>query len=206
MTDLWYPGRTATNDIGNHGAMDGGPSRVTWHTTSNNSDWSWSNEFGYFSGGGQGVAPHAVYDPFTGQFGQLFPANSRSLSLQNDGSVRTNRTGDYNIQIEIVFTEGETVNGRTYHSVAETPCVGLSGIINWLRSLGIKDGWPGGAPRAFARQTVSLDTWLNQGGHYGHCHVPGNSHVDPGPMPNLFGPTPPPPPPPTGITLLEDLL
>jgi hypothetical protein len=33
---------------------------------------------------------------------------------------------------------------------------------------------------------VSLDTWLKLGGHYGHNQIPGNSHVDPGPMPNLF--------------------
>jgi hypothetical protein len=24
------------------------------------------------------------------------------------------------------------------------------------------------------------DVWLNQGGHYGHCNVPGNDHWDPG--------------------------
>jgi len=41
---------------------------------------------------------------------------------------------------------------------------------------------------------------LNKGGHYGHCHVPGNSHVDPGVMPDLFKvvtPTPTPTPKPT---------
>jgi hypothetical protein len=142
------------------------------------------------------VAPHLLWDPFTGEIAQFFPANSRSLSLQNAGSVKTNRTGAYCIQIETVFTEGETVNGKRYNTVRDTPCKGLSGIMAWLRSLGIPDAWPGGAPTAFARDTVPMDTWLKLGGHYGHNQIPGNSHVDPGPMPNLFavGPTSAPKP------------
>lgn len=186
MVDLWYPG-AERHPVGNTGAMEGGPARATWHITSNAKDWTFKNELGWFTGGGKDVAPHLLWDPFTGQVAQFFPADSRSLSLQNAGSVRTNRTGKYNIQIEIVFTEGETVNGKVYHSVKETPCKGLDAIVAWLRSLGIVDAWPGGVPTSFARDTVSLDTWLHSGGHYGHNQVPGNSHVDPGPMPNLFG-------------------
>lgn len=186
MTDLWMPG-AEKHPIGNTGAMEGGPSRATWHITSNAKDWTFKNELGWFTGGGKDVAPHLLWDPFTGQVAQFFPADSRSLSLQNAGSVRTNRTGKYNIQIEIVFTEGETVNGKVYHSVKETPCKGLDAIVAWLRSLGIVDAWPGGVPTSFARDTVSVDaTWLDRGGHYGHNQVPGNSHVDPGPMPDLF--------------------
>jgi hypothetical protein len=122
---------------------------------------------------------------------QFFPADSRSLSLQNAGSVRTNRTGRYCIQVETVFTAGETVGGKVYATVRDTPCKGLDQIMAWLRSLGIPDVWPGGAPTAFARDTVSIDTWTSNGGHYGHNQIPGNSHVDPGPMPALFTTTPP---------------
>lgn len=71
---------------------------------------------------------------------------------------------------------------------------GLDKVIAWARSLGIKDVWPGGVPVAFARDTVPLSTWLNQGGHYGHNQVPGNDHIDPGPMPDIFAATTPPPP------------
>lgn len=193
MTDFWCPDADK-HDVGNRGAMEGGPSRATWHITSNATDHSFHNELGWFTGGGRDVAPHLLWDPFTGEIAQFFPADSRSLSLQNAGSVRTNRTGKYNIQIEIVFTEGETVNGKVYHSVKETPLKGLGAIVAWLRSLGIVDAWPGGVPTSFARDTVSLDTWLHQGGHYGHNQVPGNSHVDPGPMPDLFGVKPKPAP------------
>jgi len=194
MVDLWMPG-VARHDLGNHGAMEGGAARATWHITSNANDHTFANEYGWFTGGGADVAPHILWDPFTGQIAQFFPADSRSLSLQNAGSVRTNRTGKYNIQIEIVFTAGEVVNGKVYHTVAETPRKGLGAIVTWLRSLGIKDVWPGGEPKSFARDTVSLDTWLHSGGHYGHNQVPGNSHVDPGPLGNIFGVAAPKPTP-----------
>jgi hypothetical protein len=185
MADLWMPGATR-HALGNEGAMNGGPARVVWHITSNEHDWTFKNELGWFTGGGASVAPHLLWEPFTGEIAQLFPADSRSLSLQNAGTVKTNRTGKYCIQIETVFTAGETVNGKKYNSVRDTPCKGLDNIMTWLRSLGIPDVWPGGAPAAFARDTVPLDTWLNRGGHYGHHQIPGNSHVDPGPMPDLF--------------------
>ena len=158
MVDLWMPG-ASRHDLGNHGAMSGGPARATHHITSNSKDWTFTNEYGWFTGGGADVAPHILADPFTGQIAQFFPADSRSLSLQNDGAVRTNRTGKYNIQIEWVFTAGETVNGKVYHTLAETPMKPLPQIMAWLRSLGIPDVWPGGEPTGFTRDTVSELTW-----------------------------------------------
>jgi peptidoglycan hydrolase-like protein with peptidoglycan-binding domain len=195
MVDLWIPG-AARHAVGNTGAMNGGPARAVWHITSNATDWTFTRELGWFTGGGADVAPHLLWDPFTGEIAQFFPADSRSLSLQNAGDVRTNRTGAYCVQIEIVFTEGETVGGKKYNSVRDTPCKSLDQITTWLRSLGIADTWPGGSPTGFVRDTVSLDSWLKLGGHYGHNQIPGNSHVDPGPMPNLFGTTPVTPPKP----------
>lgn len=197
MVDLWMPG-ASVHSVGNTGAMSGGPARAVWHTTSNEHDWTFENELGWFKGGGAGVAPHLLWDPFTGQIAQFFPADSRALALQNAGDVRTNRTGKYCIQIEIVFTAGENVNGTRYVSVADTPCKNLDKIMAWLRSLGIKDSWPGGAPEYLARDTVSINAWLENGGHYGHNQIPGNSHVDPGPMPDLFK-TPKPAPKPTPV-------
>lgn len=185
MVDLWMPGATKRS-VGNTGVMEGGPARAVWHITSNSSDWTFTNELGWFTGGGADVAPHLLWDPFTGQIAQFFPADSRSLSLANAGSVKTNRTGKYCIQIEIVFTANETVDGKKYATVRDTPCNGLDKIMEWLRSLGIADTWPGGAPTAFARDTVSVALYQEAGGHYGHHQIPGNNHVDPGPMPDLF--------------------
>jgi hypothetical protein len=191
MVDLWMPG-AARHSLGNTGAMNGGPARAVWHITSNEHDWTFKNELGWFTGGGASVAPHLLWDPFTGEIAQMFPADSRSLSLQNDGAVKTNRTGKYCVQIETVFTQGETVGGKKYNAVKDTPCKGLDQIMDWLRSLGIPDVWPGGAPTGFVRDTVSAEMWATEGGQYGHNQIRGNSHVDPGPMPNLatFGTTP----------------
>ncbi|MCX4596074.1 endolysin [Streptomyces sp. NBC_01549] len=197
MVDLWMPG-AARHALGNEGAMNGGPARAVWHITSNATDWTFARELGWFTGGGADVAPHLLWDPWTGEIAQFFPADSRSLSLQNAGDVRTNRTGKYCVQIEIVFTANETVGGKRYATVRDTPCKGLDGIMTWLRSLGIPDVWPGGAPTGFVRDTVSLDAWTKLGGHYGHNQIPANSHVDPGPMPDLFAHAPvTPPKPPT---------
>lgn len=195
MADMWMPG-ASKRSIGNTGAMEGGPARATWHTTSNPNSWSYSAHVNYFTQGGAGVAPHLLWDPFSGDVAQFFPANSRALALKNAGDVRTNRTGKYNIQIEIVFTENETVGGKKYASVKDTPCKGLDKVVAWLRSLGIADVWPGGVPTSFARDTVSIGTWTGKSGYYGHNQVPGNDHVDPGPMPNLFGVAPKPKPSP----------
>lgn len=195
MVDLWMPG-ALRHSVGNTGTMNGGPSRVTWHTTSNTTDHTFARELGWFTNGGVSAAPHLLWDPFTGEIAQLFPADSRSLSLMNAGTVKTNRTGKYNIQIEIVFTAGEVVNGKTYNTVAETPCKNLDKIVAWLKSLGIAEKWPAGSPSGLHRQTVGIDFWLDNGGHYGHCHVPGNSHLDPGVMPNLFVVIKPPAPKP----------
>ncbi|MEV6548018.1 hypothetical protein AB0M57_04820 [Streptomyces sp. NPDC051597] len=185
MPDMWMPG-AERRPVGNTAPMNGGPPRVTWHATSNDSDWSYLHERDFFASGGADVAPHLLWDPFTGQIAQFFPASSRALALKNATGEQTNRTGTYNIQIEVVFTNNESVSGRRYANIVDTPCTGLDRLMAWLRSLGVLDTWPGGAPRAWARQTVSLDVWRTRGGHYGHCHVPGNDHIDPGPMPNLF--------------------
>lgn len=189
MVDMWLPG-VVRHDIGNTAPMDGGPARATHHTTSNANDWTFKNESAYFANGGRAVAPHLVADPFTGQIAQYFPANSRALALMNNGDIKTNRTGKYNIQIEWVFTRGEIRDGRQYMNLADTPMKPWPTIHAWLKSLGIPDVWPGGAPTAWKRDTVSLDTWLHKGGHYGHFQVLGNTHVDPGPMGNLFSDAP----------------
>ncbi len=185
MPEMWMPG-AAKYSLGNTGVMNGGPARAIWHITSNSSDWTFASELGWFKGGGASVAPHLLWDPFTGQIAQFFPADSRSLALQNAGDLKTNRSGKYGVQIEIVFTANETVNGKRYATVRDTPCNGLDQIMAWLRSLGVADVWPGGAPTGFVRDTVSVSMWENQGGHYGHHQAPGNSHLDPGPMPDLF--------------------
>lgn len=171
---------------------DGG-ARVIWHITwDKNATASapadlvpFANLTGYFAGGGSGVAPHILWDPFTGRFAQFFSATSRSKSVVNAaGGVETNRKGNVCIQIETLFFPYCRVNGKVYPTLRDTPCLGLDRLMVWLRSWGVPDVWPMGAPTWSANRNAT--TWNTRSGHYGHSQVPENDHTDPGPMPDLF--------------------
>ncbi|MFE2346495.1 peptidoglycan-binding protein [Kitasatospora cineracea] len=170
-----------------------GGARAIWHITWDKNATaaapadlvSFDNEVGYFSDGGRGEAPHLVWDPFSGRIAQFFPATSRSKSVVNlPGGVETNREGDICIQIETLFFPYCRVGGKVYATVADTPCKGLDRIMAWLRSWGVPDVWPMGAPTWASNRSFTV--WASQSGHYGHSQVPENEHNDPGPMPNLF--------------------
>lgn len=174
--------------------MDGADgARAVWHITWDRNASAakpmplvpFSTLRGYFSVAGAGVAPHILWDPFTGSMAQFFPASSRAKALKNaPGGVETNRHGRYCVQIEILFFPYCTVDGRTYATVADTPLVGLDRLMAWLRDLGVPDVWPMGPPTWSGNRNAS--TWNTRAGHYGHSQVPENDHTDPGPMPDLF--------------------
>jgi hypothetical protein len=101
MPDLWMPGATRL-DIGDHQPTDGGPAKAIAHITWDKNATAakpvdlvpYTNLRSYFAGGGAGVAPHILWDPFEGHFTQFVPANSRSKSLVDQaGGTRTNRAG-----------------------------------------------------------------------------------------------------------------
>lgn len=174
--------------------MDGADgARAVWHVTWDRNASAakpmplvpFSTLRGYFSVAGAGVAPHILWDPFTGSMAQFFPASSRAKALKNaPGGVETNRHGRYCIQVEILFFPYCTVDGRTYATVADTPLRGLDRLMAWLRDLGVPDVWPMGPPSWSGNRNAS--TWNSRAGHYGHSQVPENDHTDPGPMPDLF--------------------
>lgn len=175
-------------------AGDGGQ-RVIWHITWDKNATAaapadlvpFDNLVGYFTSGGAGMAPHLIWDPFTGRIAQMFSATSRSKAVVNaPGGVETNRKGDICIQIEILFFPYCRVDGKVYATVADTPCVGLDRIMAWLRSWGVPDVWPMGAPDWNSHRDAGV--WDTRSGHYGHSQVPENDHTDPGPMPDLFTP------------------
>lgn len=210
MPDQYLPGaeRRQLDDAPMVG--DGG-ARAGWHITWDRNATAaapqdlvpFENLSNYFAGPGAGSAPHLLWDPFTGRIVQFFAANSRSKSFVNaPGGVETNRKGNVCIQIEILFFPHCRVNGKVYATVADTPLVGLDKIMSWLRSWGVPDVWPMGAPTWTARRDAAV--WNSRSGHYGHSQVPENDHTDPGPMPNLFGAAPvqpPTQPPPAGAVL-----
>ncbi|MFF3511522.1 peptidoglycan-binding protein [Streptomyces sp. NPDC002573] len=203
MVDLWMPG-AARHDVGDHAPTDPTyPARaiahITWDKNASPSapadHISFETLLSYFTGSGVQMAPHLIWDPFTGQLAQLYPADSRSKSVVDlPGGTRTNRAGKYVIQIEAVFFPYTRYNGKVYATLADTPCKGWSDINAWTRSLGIADAWPMGHPTDFTPHR-SESVWETAGGWYAHAQVPENDHVDPGSWPSFITPVKPPQPP-----------
>ncbi|WP_405673289.1 peptidoglycan-binding domain-containing protein [Streptomyces sp. NBC_01530] len=159
------------------GAMDhpeSGP-RFTWHVT--------VSPQGYFTSMASylinaGFEPQVLYDPKTDRLGQFGPLTQSARALQNDGTRRTNREGKVNIQVEVVamptppWTDG--FDPATKPNFRKLLAAG--------RAHGIPDVWPAGSPVSSSSQAMSRNRsiWQSKAGHYGHCHVPGNAHWDPG--------------------------
>lgn len=140
---------------------------------------TWEALMSYFMNGGADMAPHLLWDPFTGQIVQFFPASSRSLSVLNGPQgQQTNRMGKYVIQIEAVFFPYTEWNGKVYAKLSDTPCKNWDIIHKWIKGLGIPDVWPSGVPKG-SGDSRNLTTFETKPGWYGHSQVPWNDHVDP---------------------------
>jgi hypothetical protein len=159
------------------GAMDhpeSGP-RFTWHVT--------VSPQGYFTSMASylinaGFEPQVLYDPKSDRLGQFGPLTQSARALQNDGTRRTNREGLVNIQVEVVampsppWTDG--FDPATKPNFRKLLAAG--------RAHGVPDVWPAGSPVTSSNAVMPRprDIWQSKAGHYGHCHVPGNTHWDPG--------------------------
>lgn len=203
MADIWMPGAEHL-DIGDHAPTDGGPAKaiahITWDrnaTAAKPADLvSFEALRSYFSGGGKSVAPHILWDPFTGRIVQFVPANSRSKSLVDKaGGTRTNRAGAVVVQVEALFFPYCRVDGQVYAKLSDTPCKGWKELNAWIRSLGVPDVWPMGRPTSFAPNR-SESVWESRAGWYGHSQVPENDHQDPGSWPEFVAATSAPKPAP----------
>jgi hypothetical protein len=81
------------------------------------------------------------------------------------------------IQIEVVGYAGKPKNSDTLHNIAK--------LCRWLEAEhNIPQVWPNGLPRTGVSDpgghNRNATIWATKGGHYGHCHVPENTHWDPG--------------------------
>jgi hypothetical protein len=197
MPELWMPGATRL-DIGDHAPTDGGPAKaiphITWDrnaTAAKPADLvTYEDLRSYFSGSGKAVAPHLLWDPFTGRITQFVPANSRSKSLVDaPGDTRTNRAGSVVIQIEGLFFPYCRVGTTVYPKLSDTPCKGWAELHAWVKSWGVPDAWPNGRPENCTRDE---HTWETKAGWYPHAAVPENNHQDPLSWPPF--PTAPNPP------------
>jgi len=190
------PGATKL-DVGDHAPTDGGPAKAIAHITWDRNATAakpvdlvpYTNLRSYFAGGGAGVAPHILWDPFTGRFTQFVPANSRSKSLVDvSGGTRTNRAGSVVLQVEALFFPYCRVGSTVYAKLTDTPCKGWPELQAWVHSWGVPNAWPMGKPTDFSSHR-SESVWEKQGGWYGHSQVPENSHQDPGSWPAFIGTT-----------------
>ncbi|MGW6739734.1 hypothetical protein ACWGDX_03125 [Streptomyces sp. NPDC055025] len=187
MPDLWMPGATRL-DIGDHAPTDGGPAKAIGHITWDENATAakpkalvpYERLRDYFgkNSAGRAVAPHVLWDPFTGRVTQFLPATSRSKSLADKaGGTRTNRAGSVVIQVEALFFPYCVVGGKAYARLADTPCKGWAELNAWVRSWGVPDAWPNGAPTAKSNRNAA--NWAARPGWYAHADVPENDHADP---------------------------
>lgn len=199
----WMP-EAEHYELGDNAPTDGGPAKAIGHVTMDANasaahpipHVSFERLVGWFTGGGRGMAPHIVWDPFTGQLAQFYPANSRSKSVADKaGGTRTNRAGSVVLQIEAVFFPYTSYGGKTYARLEDTPCKGWEKLHAWVKSHGVPDVWPMGRPTSFTAHR-SEATWESKGGWYAHAHVPENDHTDPGSWPAFPAAAVPKPRPP----------
>ncbi|MFE7930758.1 peptidoglycan-binding protein [Streptomyces sp. NPDC057456] len=193
MAELWMPGATRL-DLGDHAPTDGGAAKalahITWDrkaTAARPADLvPYETLRGYFAGAGRSLAPHLLWDPFTGRSTQFLPATSRSKSLADaPGGTRTNRAGSVVIQIEALFFPCCRVGKEVFPRLVDTPCLGWPEINAWVRSWGVPDRWPSGDPEHPVRDP---ETWATEAGWYPHAAAPENDHDDPLTWPEFVGP------------------
>ena len=158
------------------------PPRFVWHITwdqlrADGSQPDFSAVANYLIG--KEYCPHIMWNPFTGYMEQYYPANVGGRAL-----AYNNQDGAACVQVEVFFTPGCVVDGIKYATVADTPLLGWAELLAWGESLGIPLVWPMGAPQ-WSGNSRDVGTWNGNAGHYGHCHSPGDTHTDPGPMPSL---------------------
>jgi hypothetical protein len=160
------------------------PPRFVWHITwdalqPDGSQPAFSAVANYLQG--KEWCPHIMWNPFTGYMEQYYPADVGARAL-----TYNDQDGAACVQVEIFFTPGCVVDGVKYNTVADTPLKGWAELLAWADSLGVPRTWPMGAPQ-WQNNARDVGIWNGNGGHYGHCNSPGDTHTDPGPMPALTG-------------------
>jgi hypothetical protein len=91
-------------------------------------------------------------------------------------TVETNRHSA--VQFELVGFAGKPKNKASLANVGR--------LCRWIESThGVPPVWPNGFPdppvngKDPGHHNRNEQNWVTKGGHYGHCHVPANTHWDP---------------------------
>ena len=155
---------------GPSGSYTGGPFKIVHHTTEG------SSAAGAFAAFAKNRSdPHFTVDG--AKVVQHIDTGMAARALRNaEGGVQTNR--DQAIQIELVGFAGARKNVPALRNLAR--------LCRWLETEhGIAATWPSGPPKPAVNggdpggHNRNAATWDSKSGHYGHSHVPENSHWDP---------------------------
>ncbi len=149
----------------------GGPFRIVHHTT----------EGSNYAGARATYLrtrdlPHFTVEAAT--IHQHLDTDGPATALANPpGGVQTNNLSA--VQIELVGFAGRPKEPQALQNVAR--------LCRWLEQVHrIPRVWPNGYPNPPLHgndpggHNRDAANWATKGGHYGHCHVPENSHWDPG--------------------------
>jgi hypothetical protein len=157
-------------DTSTGGPYASGPFKIVHHTTEGS-----SYEGAVAAYIDHNSPPHFTVDATT--IYQHIDTGEAARALRNPpGGVETNR--DSAIQIEVVGFAGRPKNPQTLSNVAR--------LCRWIEQThNVPRVWPNGLPRPPRAgrdpggHNRDAATWNGVGGHYGHCHVPENTHWDP---------------------------
>lgn len=155
---------------GSSGAFVGGPFKIVHHTTEGSSAKGAMQAFAT-----NRSDPHFTVDGL--KIFQHIDTGEAARALRNAaGGVQTNR--DSAIQIELVGFAGARKNMAALRNLAR--------LCRWLEhEHGIARIWPNGKPKPPVNggdpggHNRDAANWDSVSGHYGHCHVPENTHWDP---------------------------
>lgn len=155
---------------GPSGSHTGGPFKIVHHTTEGGSA---TGAFAAFKKNRSD--PHFTIDKTS--IWQHIDTSVGARALRNTpAGGQTNR--DSAVQIEVVGFAGSRKDAATLKNVAW--------LCRWIeKTHNVPRVWPSGFPKPAKNggdpggHNRDAATWDTKSGHYGHCHVPENSHWDP---------------------------
>jgi len=155
---------------GSSGSHTGGPFKIVHHTTEGSTAEGAMETFKK-----NRSDPHFTVDG-TNIFQHIDTGEGARALRNNPGGVQTNR--DSAVQIELV--------GFAHKPKDPDALKNLARLCRWIEDVhGVPRVWPNGPPRPARNgkdpggHNRDAETWEKQSGHYGHCHVPENTHWDP---------------------------
>jgi hypothetical protein len=184
VADAWMPGARCIRAQTDGGMLSGGAPRVVWLTLGADprhiSVASAAQRLNQ-----EGRPPHLVWDPLTGDVGQLLPIVRAGCALGTPEHLDcvpdqlphrpagVNREGRLCVQIGVL--------GSAREPFTSYPMIGLAAILGWLDTWQIPRRWPAGQPAPFRQlaRPRSRSLWA-RGGHYGASQVPGCDSIGPG--------------------------